>query len=292
MRFRSQRLTVGLGSGHSLIELLVVLAVIGVLVAVLMPAVAQVRESSRRVWCGNNLRQIALGLAAYESQFRAFPPGCLECQPARFPPPPGFTFKRISWNALVLPHLEQHPTHARFHFDLPFYVAENLPAARTVIPTFLCPSTATTQRIGDTTGDRNGNGRWDPGDNLAYTDYGGLFGVSFDERRVLPEHEGVMLYDRVIRAADIRDGLSQTASVGECTGRDHRQQSEWANGHNLFDQRYNIPINRTQDNELFSDHPNGCHVALCDGHIAFLSDRIDQRVLNALLTRAGSEPLP
>jgi len=273
----------------TLVELLVVLALISLLTALLLPAVQQSREAARRMSCSNNLRQIALGLASYEAQFRAFPMGCLECRPPRFPPPPGFTFKRISWNAFLLPFIEQEPVHARFRFELPFYVRPNQPAAGTPIATFLCPSTATTRRTGPTTGDRNGNGSFDPGDDLAYTDYAGIYGVSYDLPRIPTEHEGAMLYDRAIRAADIRDGLSHTALVGECTGRDYTQQSEWANGHNLFDQRFDRSVNASQDNELFSDHPDGCFAAFGDGHVTFFYQQMDQQTLLAMLTRAGGE---
>ena len=131
--------------------------------------------------------------------------------------------------------------------------------------------------------------QWDAGDNLAFTDYGGLFGVGFSVPEPLPEHLGVMVYETPVTAAEIRDGLSNTAVVGECTGRDGQFQSEWINGQNLFDQRFNIRINETQNNELFSDHPGGVNLAFCDGHVSYFDDGIEQDVLIATLTRDGGE---
>ena len=275
--------------GFTLIELLAVIAVIAVLVALLLPAVQQAREAARRAACLNNLHQVALAIHNYESLHRTLPIGCDGCRLTAFPPPPGFRLKRIAWTVGLLPFLDAGPVADRFDTDRPHDDAANLAAAGTVLPAFLCPSADTTDRPGPTTGDRNGNGRHDPGDGLAWTDYGGLYGVSFDTPAILPEHEGVLLYDRAIRTAQVRDGLTQTAAVGECTGRGLKFQSEWANGHNLFDHRFNSPVNRSRNNELYSDHPGGVHVAFCDGHAGFLSESLDQDVLNALLTRAGGE---
>src|SRR5687767_6715503 len=61
--------------GWTLIELLTAVGVLGVLMALLVPAVMQVRESARRTQCQSNLRQIGIAIASYESTFRMFPPG-------------------------------------------------------------------------------------------------------------------------------------------------------------------------------------------------------------------------
>ncbi|MFH5804027.1 DUF1559 domain-containing protein [Alienimonas sp. DA493] len=275
--------------GFTLIELLVVIAVIALLVSLLLPAVQQAREAARRTACFNNLKQIALGLHNYESLHRSFPIGCDGCSLPSLPPPPGFRMKRIAWGVPLLPFLDAGPVAERFDTTLPHDVAANVEAAGTRLPTFLCPSADQTDRPGPTTGDRDGDGEHDPGDGLAWTDYGGLYGVSFNTPRILPEHEGVMLYDRVVTVAAVRDGLSNTAVIGECAGRGLAYDGQWANGHNLFDQRFDQPVNVTRNNELFSDHASGVNVARGDGSAHFVSESTDQQVLNALLTRAGGE---
>ena len=85
----------------TLIELLVVIAVIGVLTALLLPAVQAAREAARRAQCSNNLKQIGLALANYQSALRVYPFG------VGGGGPPGNVVNRWSAQSQLLPYLEQ-----------------------------------------------------------------------------------------------------------------------------------------------------------------------------------------
>jgi prepilin-type processing-associated H-X9-DG protein len=254
--------------------LLVVTAIIGTLVALLLPAVQASREMARRTACASNLRQIGLALHNYHAAVEKFPIGCRDNRGLQ-----------IAWSVPLLSYLEYPAIWDQFDVNQAYNSSANRQAGSAVIRSYLCPSAVTApDRQGPTSGDVNGNGQWDPGDDLAWIDYGGMFGVG---NPALEFMNGVMLYDRAVSAADITDGLAHTIIVGEDTGRGPRLNGQWVNGQNIFDQTGQI--NRTQNNELFSDHPNGVLVAFCDGSVRFLEDRMAVHVLFALCTRSLGE---
>lgn len=262
----------------TLVELLIVVAIVSLLMAMLLPAVGAAREAARRTACHNHLRQIGLALNTYHDSHGTFPTGCAELET-----------KRIAWSLLILPRLEQQPVFEAFDQRYSYRHANNSRSAETVIPTYLCPSTArlATDRVWDRTGDRNRNGRRDPGDDLGATDYGGMAGSAFSG--VVELLNGTLIYDRPIAARDISDGLSNTILVAEDSGRGWSWDGEWSNGENIFDQ--SGPINTLQNNEMWSDHPGGASALYCDGSVHFLVESLTADVLGALCSRARGEPV-
>src|SRR4051812_14386654 len=90
-------------SAFSLVELLVVLAIIGVVIALLLPAVQYARESGRRTQCASNIRQLALSIHQYEAAHRVLP---------------AIAQNNYSFHVALLPHIEQKALYQRFDFSV------------------------------------------------------------------------------------------------------------------------------------------------------------------------------
>jgi len=123
-------------AGFTLIELLVVITIIGILIALLLPAVQAAREAARRMSCTNNLKQIGLAIHTYHDAYRLFPQGYIN-QPA--------LHEAWGWTVFILPYLEQKPLHDRLDVndrrltDLMTDVAE-LPLLQIRLEVYRCPS--------------------------------------------------------------------------------------------------------------------------------------------------------
>ncbi|WP_425615142.1 DUF1559 domain-containing protein [Anatilimnocola sp. NA78] len=92
--------------GFTLVELLVVIAIIGVLVALLLPAVQAAREAARRMQCGNNVKQLALGLQNYHDTYLTLPYGA---RVRTIPTAYNAGSMGSSWLVATLPFCEQQP---------------------------------------------------------------------------------------------------------------------------------------------------------------------------------------
>ena len=269
LTFRLRRLNSGAfvsrsRSAFTLTELLVSIAILGILVALLLPAVQVVREAARRTTCVNNLRQMGIGLQLYHGTWNRFPPGGIEFRSAMQP-----HGRQLAWSVFLLPFVEQQPLYDRLDTSKAFDAPENAAGAATVLPLYICPSVPDGFRL------QSGRGP---------CFYGGIFG----ERITSPNNppKGVMLFDRAVSMAEIIDGTSQTLILAEDSS---FSDGQWINARNIFDQAYSI--NRAPDfeNDIRSEHPRGAHGLFCDGSVRFLEESMDLPTLAAICTRAGRE---
>jgi len=207
--------------GFTLVELLVVIAIIGILVALLLPAVQAAREASRRTWCTNTLKQLALAAQQYHDAARTFPPAIVF---TRFDPTPTPRYTGVSLFVHLLPYLEMNHLRGQWHDDDPLSVFDGLKDSLSAQgPDLLCPSEPESENplyyashIYGTPTDR-----W-----IKVTNYAGNGGTrSYHPASGFLMADGIFFHTGVnskpnpdqqpVRLADITDGTSNTLFFGE-----------------------------------------------------------------------------
>lgn len=290
----------------TLVELLVVMAIVGILVAILLPAVNAARAAARRTQCQNNLRQVGLAIHNFESARQKLPPG------------QSWTGSRdregvvdYAWSALVLSFMEESAIYDQLDLNESYLHPKNQPAASQSIPTYLCPSTSLRdeERIGDQIPNFNDVA----GLALGCTDYLGISGPDKDElnpstsdlygvqQGTLLGTKGLENWSRreppKVTIASITDGTSKTLCVSECTGRgvekDGDPNGAWVSGKNLT--HINKGVNSKSakkswnDERIFAEHPSGANGLYCDGSVRLLNESIDEVILRNMCSRNGGE---
>jgi len=198
--------------GFTLIELLVVISIIGVLIALLLPAVQAAREAARRAQCTNNLKQMGLALQNYHDAMGAFPMSY--AARSRFVDGATDTAPGWGWATVILPQLEQGPLFDAVNFSLPVEGPQNSTVIRTILATYRCPSDPMPGGPFAVT-DASGNGLAMMGPTSYATNVGNDLTDSTTGLNNDGLGNGVMFRNSGIRMADITDGTSQTIVIGE-----------------------------------------------------------------------------
>lgn len=228
-------------SGFTLVELLVVITIIGVLIALLLPAVQAAREAARRSQCSNNLKQIGLGLLNYESAHKVFPAagyGYGACSPATSPTPDPNILNITGW-VVLLPYLEQSALYSKYDLKQcasaqnttyccslgtspgqlrgdPVTTSNNGSVVSQLLTVFACPSDPFNPRISSTSaayGIKPGSGLEGVRSNYDFSARGSLTcnawsAESRTTRRMFGENSNTTV-------AHVKDGTSNTAMVVE-----------------------------------------------------------------------------
>jgi len=180
----------GLGGprfGWTLMEVLVVLGVIGLLVALILPAVQSAREAARRMSCFNNLKQLGLALGAYESVLHSFP---FATNPNDFSP-----------HVMMTPFLDQKPLYDSINFSASSHAPQNSTVANSSLAGLCCPSDGLVGSF-----------------SVGFLSYPACVGYGA-QLTAEPGHSnsGVFVYsfENPIRIAGIVDGTSNTIAMSE-----------------------------------------------------------------------------
>ncbi len=191
--------------GLTLVEVLVVVALLGVLMGILLPSLQAAREAVRRTNCSNNIRQLGLAMAIHESARGRFPVGA---ESREWAENPAFPHQFFRWSVLahLAPYYEEESLLADLDLTVPLYTGfgpdsvapQNRPVVARLVPLFLCPSDAG-RPVSDTFGPTNYAGCTGSG-------IGG--GTPFDT-------DGIFSINSRTRQKDISDGLSKTVAFSE-----------------------------------------------------------------------------
>ena len=300
--------------GFTLIELLVVMTIIGVLVALLLPAVQFTREAARRATCFNNLKQIGLAATHFENVNRRFPPGYLG-------PKPQGTGESLQgqWTATLvylLPYLELKEVRDRIDTDRKEYDnvslldldrvgdpywerGKNWVTAQTRIAAFVCPSdepydsedTYVCQHFyHEPDKSQIRLSRYvatnSAGNALGRTNYLGVAGklgrtgVTYMDRGA-----GVFSNRSRIRPGEITDGSSTTLLFGEATGRRRIQEEKHHYAYSWFGCGVlgtNWGLSPPSRGHFDSEHPDVVQFCYADGSVRPLDKLIDPAVFISL----------
>jgi prepilin-type N-terminal cleavage/methylation domain-containing protein/prepilin-type processing-associated H-X9-DG protein len=293
----------------TLVELLTVVSIIGILVALLLPAVQQARESARAVECKNHLRQISLAMSSHVEMFGSFPSSGWGW---KWPPLPDHGMgdrQPGAWVYSILPNIEgaalasaSVTTETRLTTALPWFycpsrrAAELYPCTNVEVNAPLLPLVAKSD-YATNTGDHNDPNA--PGPAIPFAqplllsdgDSEAWWRNNAKERTAT----GLVFQRSSIRMADILDGATQTYLVGE----KYLNSAEYTSGAGLgdFESAYHGDNDDTsrvtylpdggprQDTRGFdsrtlfgSAHPSGCHFAMADGSVRTVSYAIDPEV--------------
>ena len=287
----------------TLVEVLVVIAIIGILVALLLPAIQAARDSARRAQCTNNLKQIGLGLLNYEIAKKTLPSGYV----SEFTSNGDDTGPGWGWCSFILPQMEEAAIHRVIRFDLPIEHTNN--GVRVAnIPSFFCP-TDSVPRVWQAKS-RDASGK--PIAlicEVAASNYVGMYGTS--EPGV--DGDGLFFRNSKIALKEITDGTSKTIAVGErahqlgnatwvgsVTGAILFPEDENTQGQPHTEHSSGMILGHAGEgigpgapggdvNQFYSLHGDGANFLFADSHVTFLAADMDYKAYRSLATRAGGE---
>jgi prepilin-type N-terminal cleavage/methylation domain-containing protein/prepilin-type processing-associated H-X9-DG protein len=305
-------------TGFTLVEVLVVIAIIGILVAFLLPAVQAARESARRNQCQNNLKQIGIAIQNHHDTRKAFPMGRN-----------GINQMAVSWAFFLLPYMEETAIYNSWNSKATVDDPSNDLAMRTPIETYACPSRR--RAAADRNFDNNNNPP--PAKDLGVAtlaDYSANAGIKLmtgmtsnsDSNGVFGGYSridaGPIFSGSHISARQVEDGLSKTIAIGErhlppVPDGTPDDMKDYAIGdtasipgdtpHTTFrctgcagdDTKDGLAtsLDDPDRNKFGSSHSGGTvQFVFLDGHVAGLHPGMALNVLKALSTIGGGEVVP
>jgi prepilin-type N-terminal cleavage/methylation domain-containing protein/prepilin-type processing-associated H-X9-DG protein len=291
--------------GFTLVEVIVVIAIITIMISLLLPAVQSAREQARRTQCVNNLIQLGIALQSYEATHSVLPPGSID---ATGPVIENLASYQYSWITQILPHFDQKAVYRHLDFQQGIYQPANETARGVRLSILMCPSTP----------------------SFGYSAFAACHNDL--EAPIDTRNNGVFFLNSHVKLDEIEDGLTHTIFLGEKLG--GTDLGGWAAGTRSTLRNTGTPINGTPsgpgatfitafdrppaplpkggrpllDDEIppesrtnqvrpvivggfGSHHPKGANFLFGDGAVRFLKNSINPAIYRLLGNRNDGQPI-
>jgi prepilin-type N-terminal cleavage/methylation domain-containing protein/prepilin-type processing-associated H-X9-DG protein len=295
-------------TGFTLFELLTVLALLGLLFALLLPAVQKVRQAASRTQSANNLKHYGLACHNYHDTYQSFPPGV--------------DSNGFSALAHLLPFIEQNNLFQQIDFNKPITDKANAAAAEVTIKICLNPQ--------------------DPVQNVKKDRGATNYLFSAGTKPSLEENDGIFFQNSKIKVANITDGLSNTFMIGETLKgdggtkavdvnrqyvllkdkdalknlKDNAGAEDWKDSKNIVgdrgaswmdgrflqgtftgtrsinDERPDVSCDYAGGLSCLRTLSDGVNVAFCDGSVRYVRNNVKFEVLKLLISRDDGQVIP
>ncbi len=296
--------------GFTLVELLVVITIIGILIALLLPAVQAAREAARRLQCQNNLKQLGLALHSYHETSNCFPAAAVVKIPDHCNP----YCRGIPLYVALMPFIEQLGLESECDYNMAGggWWEDDKKLFNIRLAVYQCPSDGRSEEY--------------PNQRVYFGVCGGKPPKAAHNYRGDVYIDGLFVINRWRRVADVRDGTASTFAIGESV-----HVALWGLGSGYGDPNVGGPVpwylagqcdkpdcpvasfawgrafrstkypinsslmpmsgNEENDPPFGSFHSGGTHFVFADGHVDFVNDSIDMTVYQALGSIDGGETI-
>ncbi len=306
----------------TLVELLLVIAIVGLILGLILPAVQAARSTARRLHCSNSMRQIGLALHLYHEVTGKFPASKWGIENA------SDKYKRVKHHVLsfILPYMEAQALYSQIDFSRDWSDPANDAATQVHLPMYHCPASPRRDHYGNQqyfVSDyavaeeiQKSRDKIKPlFDSGTVSPRKNLHGIL--QPPLVPVYEGATvihnMMSRTVTMVSVKDGLSNTMLFEECAARPFRYGqyrreiavspqarpltgADWASNLSPF---YILEscggdnmqlFNCTNNNEIYAFHVGGANFVFGDNAVRFLTEIIHPEVFISLFTAAAGDP--